>query len=159
MKENQHLQPIPEQTVQAIKAGIREVKEVVMPYAVALTPQERQELPKMGEKSTAFVGKAFELAKENPQLCPAFLNMEDFQTDMTDSFGLIGAKTDAVQLTEMLSDLEMLAGSEAFQHSLGFYNYVKLLAHQDVPQARAVYEELKKRFPHGKRTKSDSGKL
>jgi hypothetical protein len=44
----------------------------------------------------------------------------------------------------------LLAGSEAYQAALSFYNYVKVLAAQDVPNAKAVYEELKKRFPHAR---------
>jgi hypothetical protein len=49
-------------------------------------------------------------------------------------------------------------GSEAYQAALSFYDYVKLLAAQDVPNAKAVYEELKKRFPkvHRRRPLTDA---
>jgi hypothetical protein len=46
----------------------------------------------------------------------------------------------------------MLAGSEAYQAALVFYKSVKMAAAHDVPGAKAVYEELKTRFPGGKRT-------
>lgn len=45
----------------------------------------------------------------------------------------------------------MTAGSEAYQAALVFYKSVKMAAAQDVPGAKAVYEELKTRFPGGKR--------
>jgi hypothetical protein len=45
----------------------------------------------------------------------------------------------------------MTAGSEAFQAALVFYNSTKVVASQDVPGAKAVYEELKRRFPGKKR--------
>jgi hypothetical protein len=49
----------------------------------------------------------------------------------------------------------MVAGSEAYQAALIFYNSVKMAVRQDVPGAKAIHEELMKRFPHGKRKKND----
>jgi hypothetical protein len=49
----------------------------------------------------------------------------------------------------------MVAGSEAYQSSLIFYNSVKMAARQDIPGAKAIYEELKKRFP-GPKHRSNS---
>jgi hypothetical protein len=49
----------------------------------------------------------------------------------------------------------MVAGSEAYQSALIFYYSVKMAARQDSPGAKAVYEEVKKRCPGGKRKKSD----
>jgi hypothetical protein len=40
---------------------------------------------------------------------------------------------------------------EAYQAVLVFYKSVKIAAAQDIPGAKAVYEELKTRFPGGKR--------
>jgi hypothetical protein len=40
----------------------------------------------------------------------------------------------------------MTSGSEAYQAALVFYNSVKMAARQDIPGAKAVYEELRKRF-------------
>jgi hypothetical protein len=51
------------------------------------------------------------------------------------------------QLHENVDDTVMVAGSEAYQSALVSYNSVKMAAHQDIPNAKAVYEELKKRFP------------
>jgi hypothetical protein len=45
----------------------------------------------------------------------------------------------------------MTAGSEAYQAALVFYNSVKVAASQGITGAKAVYEELKKRFPGKKR--------
>ena len=45
----------------------------------------------------------------------------------------------------------MTAGSEAYQAALVFYKSVKMAAAQDVPGAKAVYEELRTRVPGGKR--------
>jgi hypothetical protein len=56
----------------------------------------------------------------------------------------------AKQIFEMLSDTTMAAGSDAFNSSLVFYNSVKVATPQDVPGAKAVYEELRKSLPNNK---------
>jgi hypothetical protein len=48
----------------------------------------------------------------------------------------------------------MTAGSEAYQAALVFYKSVKMAAAQDIPGAKAVYEELKTRFPQTGRPRS-----
>jgi hypothetical protein len=55
------------------------------------------------------------------------------------------------QLHENVDDTTMVAGSEAYQFALIFYNSVKMAARQDIPGAKAIYGELKKRFPGPKR--------
>jgi hypothetical protein len=50
----------------------------------------------------------------------------------------------------------MTAGSEAYQAALVFYKSVKMAAAQDIPGAKAVYEELKTRFPSGKRKNGET---
>ncbi|MDR1115550.1 MAG: hypothetical protein LBL33_05285, partial [Tannerella sp.] len=56
-----------------------------------------------------------------------------------------------LQLHEYTDDTAMTSGSEAYQAALIFYNSVKMAARQDVPGAKAVYEELRKRFPGTRR--------
>jgi hypothetical protein len=50
----------------------------------------------------------------------------------------------------------MTAGSEAYQAALVFYKSVKMAAAQDIPGAKAVYEELKTRFPQTGRPRNAS---
>jgi hypothetical protein len=59
-------------------------------------------------------------------------------------------------LEEAIDDTEMIAGSEAYQAALVFYKSVKMAAEQDIPGAKAVYEELKTRFPQTGRPRNAS---
>ena len=49
-------------------------------------------------------------------------------------------------LENKLNDTTMEAGAESYITSLSYYNSVKLAAKSDVPGAKAIYEDLKKRF-------------
>jgi hypothetical protein len=126
------------------------------PYLLALTPEDRKGMLKMGEKTIGFVEKAFDFAKQNPELVPPYLKISEFETDFADAHGLWTLHNMITQLEEGISGTEMAAGSEAYQASLIFYHSVKMAASQNIPGANAVYEELRKRFPSTKRRTTTS---
>jgi hypothetical protein len=126
MKDNQHIQAILSTALTQAQTKIDEAKALLAPYILALTPGEQQGLPKMGEKTIAFVEKAY---------------------DFAGAHGLWTLLNTVQQLEEVVDDTEMTAGSETYQAALVFYQSVKMAAAQDVPSAKAVYEELKTRFP------------
>jgi hypothetical protein len=97
-----------------------------------------------------------QFAEQNPTLCPQYFSIFDFNVDFADAHGLWGVLNMAKQLTECLDDTEMIAGSEAYQAALVFYNSVKFAAAQNVPGAKAIYEELKEHFPGGKRRTTEN---
>jgi hypothetical protein len=157
MKDNKHTQAIPQDILAQAQTKINEVKALLAPYVIALTPAERHELPKMGEKTISFVEKAYDFAKQNPNLVPPYLDMAAFGADFEDAHGLWTLVNSIRQLEENAGDTEMTAGSEAYQAALVFYKSVKLAAEQDVPGAKAVYEELKTRFPGSRRHTEETG--
>ncbi|GHU27101.1 hypothetical protein FACS1894172_03460 [Spirochaetia bacterium] len=151
MKDNQHVQAIPTEVLTQAQTKVDELKTLLAPYILALTPSERHKLPKMGEKTIGFVEKSYNFAKQNPNLCPPYLDMTAFDTDFDDAHGLWTLLNTVQQLHQNLDDTEMAAGSEAYQAALLFYSSVKTAAAQDVPGAKAVYNELRTHFPGGKR--------
>jgi hypothetical protein len=124
---------------------------------LALTPAERRELPKMGEKTIGFVEKAYDFARQNPNLVPPCLDLDAFGVDFSDAHGLWTLLNSVQQLEETIDDTEMTAGSEACQAALVFYKSVKMAAAQDIPGAKAIYGELTTRFPQGGRPRAASG--
>ena len=120
MKANKHNQAIPAEILSQAQAKIVEVATLLKPYLLALTTTEKQELPKMGPKTLNFVEKSHEYAHENPNLVPPYLEMGEFDTDFADAHGL-----------------------------WVLYNSVKVVSTQSVSVAKAIYEELKRRFPGG----------
>ena len=150
MRENKHSQAIPENTLQQARDKIAEVAVLLKPYLLALTPEQRHELPKMGPKTLNFVEKAHEYAHENTDLVPPYLKLDDFDIDFKDAHGLWTLYSHVRQLEDGISDTQMTAGSEAYQSALVFYNSAKVASSQGVPGAKAVFEELKRRFPGNK---------
>jgi hypothetical protein len=151
MKDDRHQNAITEAVVQQIHQQISGILTTIQPFVTALTPQERQSMLKMGDKSLAFVEKAHAYAHDNSNLVPSFLDMTAFDVDFTDTHGLWSILILVKQLQETLEDTVMTAGSEAYHAALAFYHNTQAAAKQDVPGARAIYEDLKTRFPGRKR--------
>ncbi|MDR2510313.1 MAG: hypothetical protein LBC77_06685 [Spirochaetaceae bacterium] len=156
MKDNRHIQAIPQDVLTQAQTKIDEVAALLAPFMIALTPQERHEMPKMGEKTVSFVEKAYDFARHNPNLVPPYLDMVSFGADFGDAHGLWTLVNSIRQLDENAGDTEMAAGSEAYQAALVFYKSVKMAAAEDIPGAKAVYEELKTRFPGARRKSGES---
>ncbi|MDR2125739.1 MAG: hypothetical protein LBP63_02765 [Prevotellaceae bacterium] len=155
--ENTHLEAIPANILEQVHTKLNEIRTLLLPYVITLTPEERRGLLKMGDKSFTFVEKAYDYVLENPTFVPAYLNTTEFAVDFADAHGLWTVRNDALQVYEMIDDSAMASGSEAMQAALVFYNAVKEAAKRDVPGAKAIYEELKNRFPGHKRPKQEGG--
>jgi hypothetical protein len=154
--ENKHAQIIPADILAQAQALVNQTNALLLPYVKPLTPAERHAMAKMGEKTLSFVEKAHGFAGQNPNLCPPYLDMAAFDIDFADAHNLWTLLVSMKQLYENVDDTEMLAGSEAYQSALVFYNYVKMAVRHDIPGAKAVYEELKKRFPGRKRKPAET---
>jgi hypothetical protein len=141
---------IPDSVLEQIHDLLKQASALLRPYETPLTPAERRDLPKMGEKTLGFVEKAHEFATQSPDLAPPFLDMANFDASLADAHNLWPLFLLTQQLHEGVDDIATLAGSEAYRESLIFYNSVKMAARQDVLGAKAVCEDLKKSFPRRK---------
>jgi hypothetical protein len=138
---------IPEADRTAILNAIETIKTKLSPYLIALTPQERQNLAKMSDKTLAFVSKTLSYCGSNPEFAPPYLNTTELSRDFEAARMLDEFENLLAPIESGLSDTIMLAGSEAYVASLSYYNTVKNGARLDVPSAKTIYEDLSKRFP------------
>jgi hypothetical protein len=137
-------------TVDKILDNISEC-HTLLPGLKTLTPEQRQGYPKMGDASRPLVEKVRDYSGSNPTLAPAYMDKIEFKTDVSDEGHLHVIETAVRQLLDAISDTRMLVGSEAYVAALMFYNSAKDAARHNVPGAKAIVEDLKKRFPGGRR--------
>ncbi|MDX2096377.1 MAG: hypothetical protein SFW36_01255, partial [Leptolyngbyaceae cyanobacterium bins.59] len=75
-----------------------------LPFLVDLSPDDRKALPKMGDKSRAFVSKALEVATQNPDFLPRSFNLEELRKDVQLFEALYPLLLSMTQLQELLDD-------------------------------------------------------
>lgn len=138
---------IPEADLTEIQGAINVLVTKLLPHMKTLSPEERQELPKMGMKTIGFVQKGVEHCQQNPDLIPAYLNVDELVTDFKTAELLRSMYQPLLQVTEGLADTMTLSGSEALSGVLIFYNAVKYGKKSKIQKAETIYNDLRARYP------------
>ena len=140
--------------LQKVNDAIKVINDTLTPKLIALTPDNRKDLNKMGDKTLSFVNKSVEYMQLHPDLVPRYVQVEPAKIDLQATQTLLPLHNQFTILQEMTADSSMLSGSEAYSCALTFYNSIKLQAKENVTGAKAIYEDLKVRFP-GRKTKKE----
>ncbi len=109
---------------EAVMSAVNTIKDS-LPFLIDLTAEERKALPKMGDKSRAFVTKALEVATQNPDFLPRSFNLEEMRKDVQLFEAMYPIVVALTQLQELVDDTCLAAGSEAYAAALQVYNYAK----------------------------------
>ncbi|WP_317931752.1 hypothetical protein [Halioxenophilus sp. WMMB6] len=147
---------IPEADKQEILAALKTLNTKLLPHLKSLPAKTRMELPKMGERSIAFVMKAREYAEMYPELTPPYIDLSTFDADMAAVYELTGFERYVLPMTNNIADSKLLAGSEAYATALIYYRAMRNAAAAEQPNARTIYEDLSSRFPGGSPSTSDN---
>jgi len=119
----------------------------LLPFLVNLTNDEKKNLPKMGDKSVAFVEKSLDYSESTPKLVPPFLDVTELRKDVDLVKQLNPIYNLLSQLFDALDGTYTVLGSEAMVASLSFYHTARDASKKNVPGSKAIYDDLKKRFP------------
>jgi hypothetical protein len=98
----------------------------------------------MGDKSRAFVSKALEVARQNPDFLPRSFDIDEMRKDVQLFEAMYPIVVALAQLQELVDDTTMAAGSEAMAAALQVYNYAK--ASGQGAGLEGMVEELGQRF-------------
>jgi hypothetical protein len=146
---------IPEAELQTVKEAIATLKTTLSPYLIAISADERQRIPKMGDGTIPFVEKVMDYAQEDSQFLPPFVDVNELSKDWEVVKRLAPLLRDLQQVESNLNDTVMMAGSEAYVGALGYYNSVKYGARVNVADAKVIHEDLKQRFNRSKYNQSE----
>jgi len=128
-----------------IKQAIKDLRNL-MPFLTGLTLEERKRLAKMYKANRLFVEDAVEVARDNPEILPAYISAEELENDYVLFQQLDEILFPLAQLTEKVRDTQMLAGSEGYQTGLALYRLTKIAAGAGMPGIDTAYDKLRARF-------------
>ena len=117
------------------------------PYLINLTPEQKKELPKLGDKTIAFVTKGIDYLHTPTSPNPQYVNVPELVNDFKLYEDLRKVLQVIMPTIDMLDDTMALAGSDSFLTVLAFYNYIKGAAKLNVPGAQTIYNDMSERFP------------
>jgi len=126
-----------------VLAALATIKEK-LPFLIDISPEQRCSLPKMGDKSRAFVNMAVEVAAQNPDFLPRSFDVDEVRRDVALVEALQPIAFALTQLHELVDDTLLAAGSEAYTAALTIYNYAR---NSGKGQALdTVVDEMSRRF-------------
>lgn len=109
----------------AIDAALTALETGLAPL-VALTPDQRQQLVKMGDKSEAFCRQAGHVFAENPGILPGSFDLPGYQRDMATLDALRPRLLRLSKLYQRAQDTEMAVGSDLMTNALQGYAFLKV---------------------------------
>jgi hypothetical protein len=133
-----------------IDQAIALLKAILEPKLISLAGSDKRDMPKMGDKTLAFVEKSVGYGEMYPDFMPNFIGINEAKIDLQSVKDLKQLLTPLLRITNELDDTMTLAGSEAYSSALSIYKVLKNAANMGQAGAQEASDDLKSRFP-GKR--------
>lgn len=153
MPENRVSAEISDADQQAVLAAIETIRQK-LPFLIDLSPEQRRSLPKMGDKSRAFVGKALAIAQHNSNFLPRSFSVEEMARDVTLAESLQPILVSLTRLQEQLSDTYTEVGSEAYSAALVIYQYARTSGEGE--SLETLLDDMAQRFARKSRSPKTS---
>ncbi len=118
-----------------------------LPFLINLSPQERRELPKMGDKSIGFDDKCRAYMGSHPEFIPGFVDVAEVNKDRELRLQMMRFYAALIALTDKVDDTLQVVSSEAWMADLAYYQSVREAAKRGRAGAQSIYEDLQQRFP------------
>jgi hypothetical protein len=135
---------LPQADLDAILAAVKIIRDK-LPFTAELSTDERKAMPKLGDKSRAFVKKALELSVQNPGFLPRDFDIEEMRKDVLLFEAMYAIQQSLTKVKESVDDTVTAVGSEAYVAALLVYNYAKSSG-VGTAGLDAVIDELGQRF-------------
>lgn len=131
----------------AILAAVAALKTELAGIIINLTAEERQALPKIGDKTLAFDEKCKLYMAQRPDLVPGFVDMAEMAKDRALIADLLPVLTELAPICEGLEDTVSLSYTDIYMSDLSFYQNVKQASKRGASGTDTIYNDLKSRFP------------
>ncbi|SHL58545.1 hypothetical protein [Hymenobacter psychrotolerans] len=116
------------------------------PVLITLTGKEIQRLPKASDASLPFIEKALDLAEQQPQFAPGYVDIPGLRLDLVAWQQLQRVARRLQPLASNLASTSIKLGSESYVTALAYYSSVQQAAKQGVSGAQDARDTLKTRF-------------
>ena len=127
--------------------AVTALKAALQGITINLTKEERQTLPKIGDKTLAFDEKCQAYMTSRPELVPGFIDQVELAKDRKLIADLLPCLREVAPICEGMEHTITLAYSDIYVADLAFHANVKQAAKRGVPGTDTIYDDLKERFP------------
>lgn len=141
------------ETIQSLVAAIH----AQLPFLISVTPAERRDMPKLGEKSVGFDEKCVAYMQSHPEFLPSFIDVAEIDKDRALRAQMLRFAADLQTLSQQVGDSLMVLGSEIWMADLAYYKNAREAARRGHAGAEGIYEDLRRRFPGARAAATQPG--
>ncbi len=131
----------------AIDAALTAIEGALAGKTINLTPEERQQHGRIGNKTENWIEKVKGYMDGNPALVPAYIDKAEHDKDYATRKDIAPLLNRLNGIFEQLDDTQKLISSDLYTNSIAFYRNLKISSEQNVPGSTAIYNDLKAQFP------------
>lgn len=126
----------------AINTQLTALQTALNPHSVNLTQDEIQGMYKMNEQRQSLGIRCIQISESNANLVPQYLNLAEAKKDLERFTNLYAVQTRLEGLLAGVRDGRIASGSEVMLFVKAMYKSIEAAAEQNVPGAKAFYDEL-----------------
>ena len=115
-----------------------------MPFLISLTPADRKYMVKAGNASEGFIQGTLELARQNPDLVPALVDLAKLERDLALRDAMASAEAGLALLATKVGHTRRLANADLYEGCLDIYH--ELQRHGQDQGLDALLAPLRTRF-------------
>jgi hypothetical protein len=133
---------VPQATIDHLNTMLNDLKVILDNYAAHLRALDRMRLNGVGVKKLGFIERAYEIALENTEFLPHYLDIERFGEDIQYFMDFRSLVDLTDQVREKLWNITIQSADIAYTDALEFYASVREAAKRRVDAAETIYHEL-----------------
>lgn len=141
--------------IEDIENALAIIENTIKGKTVNLTALQRLQNSRLGDKTENFVNKVSMYMVQKPEIIPVFVDSTELNKDISARNNMVSITKRLKSISEALDDTNMLIGNDIYNCVLSVYRNIKLLSKQNVPGINAIFDDLKKQFTKGKKTKTE----
>jgi hypothetical protein len=138
------------------KQNIAAVRNMI-PNNIQLKPSERRSMFKLNTKRHAFVEKAVQYMRKNPNTVPTFVDVT-VCNNYVHLYGLYAELLEELeQVKTKLEDAKLVIGNEIMKQTRAYFQNSKNASESGNEQLAKIYNELKPHYAVGRNSKKGEG--
>ena len=139
--------PIPQPILDEITTKQNEIQELLQPYKVNITEDEKRHIPKAADETHPFLEKGIEYAESDPDYLSNTLDINELKSDRAAHLDVATLERQGDINQKLLTNIAITAGSDIFIAILDYYASARRAAKRGDARAKVIADELGERFP------------
>lgn len=133
--------------LQELDTHLAAIETLLKAKCISLTPDERKEYGRLGNKSENWLRKIVDYLQTQPSLTPGFVDTPEVLADFNARRSIQPREARINAIADLLSDTSLLLGTDLYHACIAYYRNISMAAQQNVNGAKAVYDDLAEQFP------------